>query len=236
MSRPDSTPASPRLSLIEIVQGLLERTYRMRPGVDDPARFIIGDVGYRRLYGAGGYGWRASSVGPDGARTLVRESREGLRVCIYLPDTLIRRLERRPPQHGLCDDNVDPFATLVEELDHLLVIAERSVQDREVSLFELELHANVSKHLVLSRFLAGRRVWLSERRRRWLRHHLFEKFEFTDADAEVRSRYREAARWAVRFLDRLRECRREIRIETLRGFHLASGPGKLRLIENMDRC
>jgi hypothetical protein len=37
-------------SLLERVQGLLERTYRMETGVDDIGRFVIGDEGYRRLY------------------------------------------------------------------------------------------------------------------------------------------------------------------------------------------
>ena len=61
-----------------------------------------------------------------GARTLVRETREGLRACIYYPDGMIRRLELFPPQRGLGDENVDAFADLVEELDHLLLLAERS--------------------------------------------------------------------------------------------------------------
>ena len=94
----------------------------------------------------------------SGARTLVRETDEGLRASIYYPDRLIRVLEQHPPQHGLCDANVDAFATLVEELDHFLMIVARARSGRPLTLFELELHANVSKHLVLSRFLAGAEV------------------------------------------------------------------------------
>jgi hypothetical protein len=219
-----------RSSLLEIVQGLLERTYRMRTGVEDPGRFVIGDRGYRRLYGLARPAESLHSEAWEGARTMVRETDEGLRACIYYPDTLIRQLERRPPQMGLCDDNVDPFAALVEELDHLLLIAERTARHQEVSLFELELHANVSKHFVLERFLAGRSKRLSERRRRWLRHHLFEKHEFCDANPDVRARYREAVRWAVRFIDALRGLGRDERIGSLREFHHAPAGIKLRMI------
>ena len=163
----------------------------------------------------------------------MRETHEGVRVCIYYPDGLIHRLELYPPQQGLGEENVEAFAALVEELDHLLLIAERSAQEREVTLFELELHANVSKHLVLSRFLAGDGSRLSERRRRWLRLHLFDMLRFTDADPEVRARYRDAARWAVRFIDALPEIQPSSRITTLRAFHRATIQEKVRLIRSI---
>ncbi len=39
------------VSLLEQVQGLLERTYAMAPGLVEAGRFVIGDNGYARLYG-----------------------------------------------------------------------------------------------------------------------------------------------------------------------------------------
>ena len=40
-------------SLLELVRGLLERTYDMRSGLDDLGPYLIGDEGYRRLYADG---------------------------------------------------------------------------------------------------------------------------------------------------------------------------------------
>jgi len=221
---------SHRGSLLEAVQGLLERTYRMRARVGDVAPFVIGDAGYRRLYAG------SEEIGsPSGrARTLVRETAEGVRVCIYYPDALVRRLERYPPQAGLCDDNVDSFATLVEELDHLLMIAERTAAARPVTLFELELHGNVSKHLVLSRFAAGRGgERLDAGRRMWLRRRLFENVNDAVSTASARERYRDAARWAVKFIDRLGALNGRRRLRVLRGFHAANARGKLNLIREL---
>jgi len=220
-------------SLLETVQGLLERTYSMRSGVRDVARFLVGDSGYRRFYGEGAS--VVSKVGTAGraSRLLVRDSADGVRASIYYPDALVRRLEVRPPQHGLCDVNVDAFAELVEELDHLLVVAERSLLGRPVSLFELELHANVSKQLVLERFLAGRTGRLDPRRRIWLRHHLFEKADYCDDDAEVRDRYRDAARWAIKLLDALSTLQPARRLRALRRFHRASARGKVSYITRL---
>lgn len=151
-------------SLLAAIQALLERTYGIPEGLIRAERFVIGDRGLRDLYRVR-TATEARSADEHGARTLVREIPDGARVCVYLPDALIRRLERFPPWHGVGEDNVDPFATLVEEVDHLLYVADRAAAGRPISLFELELHANVSKWLVVGRFVAGRRRQLTDRER-----------------------------------------------------------------------
>jgi len=231
------------LSLLEQVQRLLERTYRMRSGIADPGRFVIGDRGLREIYGTpadaeGIVAARSAAMVPPtcGARLLVRDGADGLRACLYYPDDLIERLERYPPSCGIGDENVDEFAVLVEELDHLLLLGERAAEGRPLSIFEMELHANVSKHLVLARFLAGSAGCLEPRHRRWLRFHLFDKSRFCDADPEVRQRYVEARLWAVRLLDALPALTVERRIAALRRFHRANGGGKLDLVRELDAC
>ena len=220
-------------SLIEAVQGLLERTYRMSRVVDDVGRFLIGDRGYRQLYDGREVIAGADPATGSAARTLVRETGSEVRACIYLPDALVETLEAHPPQRGLDELNVDAFAVLVEELDHLLCIAERAREGRAVTLFELELHANVSKHLVLSRFLAGARRALDPGRRTWLRFHLFHKGSLAGDHPEATRRYRDAARWALRLLDGLEGKTRDQRIETLRRFHGAPLERKLELIRGI---
>jgi len=209
------------VSLLDTIRGLLERSYRMETGLSALGSFVIGDRGYRSM----------SGQSEHGARTLVRETADGVRAAIYFPDELIRHLERYPPQRGIGDENVDEFATFVEEIDHLLVLADRHADGRPSTLFELELHANVSKHLVLSRFLAvAGKPSLSPDERLWLRHHLFDKNRYCDGDASVRSRYRDARRWAVRLLDALPRIGKRHRIEALRAFHAAGAADKLELI------
>jgi len=229
-----------RPSLLSVVQRLLERTYRMRSGIADPGRFVIGDRGLRLFFSVPGdasirqvVNSAPGSVRGQGARTLVRQTAEGIRACVYYPDDLIECLERFPPQRGVGEENVDAFATLVEELDHLLVLADRSRQHRPLTLFEMELHANVSKHLVLTRFAAGSRPRLDEATRCWLRHHLFDKVRFCDEDPRVRRRYRDAARWAVRLIDALPRIEVERRIDTLRRFHHAGTAEKTELIRRI---
>jgi hypothetical protein len=258
-------------SLLESLQALIERTYRMETGIADVGRFVIGDDGYRRFYGPGGrYGepaprvaggareaglgsgtgrtlaagasgpgggiGRSLGAGPSGpggrpapsscsARVLVHDSPGSTCAHLYYPDALIRVLEDHPPTMGLREENIDPFATFIEELDHLLLIAERSRLERPVSLLELELHANVTKYLVCYLFLESARrgargADLAAKHRVWLHWHLFEKALFTETEPDVRERYRAASRFAVRFLAQLEEVLDPgARLARLRGFH-----------------
>jgi len=215
-------------SLLEQLRGLIERTYGFESGLADLGRFVVGNAGYRRFYAGREAHTRVDSATAQ-ARTLVREVPGALRACIYYPDELIEALERQPPQQGLFDGNVDAFSTLVEELDHLLLLAWRKRQGRPVSLFELELQADVTKHLVLTYYLAAGRPHLEPRERAWLRHHLFDKGCFVDTDPDVAERYRQAARCAVKFIDGLPGRPRK-RLVALRRFHDADVAAKHQLI------
>jgi hypothetical protein len=204
-------------SLLETVSGLLTRTYAIEAPLEAIGRYVIGDAGLRLLYR--GSSQVVRSEGAAGARLLVRDEPGPVRACIYYPDGLIRALEARPPQRGVDETNVEPFAAFVEEIDHLLVTAERAYRRRRVTYLELELHANVSKYLVLGRFLAGASRHLTAGARVWLRHHLFERPVYVDPDPAIRDRYRDAARMSVRFLDALEAHPRGGRVEALRRFH-----------------
>ncbi len=218
--------------LLDTVHRLLARTYRIEAGLAELAPFVIGDLGYRLLYGSRPpTRWIGESA--CAARTLVREVGGAVHVRVYFPDALIRRLEQFPPQRGIGEPNVRAFATFVEEIDHLLLIAERARQERGVSLFELELHANVSQHLVLARFVAAADGAVGPAARGWLRRQLFDDTHDRRDEAPERARYREAVRQALRLIDALPALPPAERLPLLRRFHAADCAAKLELI---DRC
>jgi hypothetical protein len=227
--------------LLVQLKRLIERTYDLDTGLSDIAPFIIGDEGYERFYAGrpilqkveAGSARGASSA--QTARTLLREGDAGLRVALYYPDRLVENLERRDPARCLGDDNVDDFATLVEEIDHLLTIADRHRASASISLLELELHANVTKALTLETFVARMRgaARIASSDRIWVRHHLFDKNEYREEDPEVGARYRDAASLAVRYLDFLRDLPPADRPKELRLFHRRTHHEKLAQISRL---
>jgi hypothetical protein len=189
-----------RRPLILILKSIIERSYGMQPVIGDLTPFIIGDAGYRALYGET---TTDASNGTAGARLMVRQEGSTVRAAVYYPDALVRHLEQHDPRNGVGDDNIDAFAALVEELDHLLALASRAAEGRPVTLLEMECHADVTKYLLVLHFLGkqtGRRR-LSESHRCWARHHLFERY--AQEAGEEGARYRHAARLARRYVSRL---------------------------------
>ena len=206
----------PQAPLLPVLQSIIERTYGLEPLKGGVAPFLVGDAGLRALHRRDG---GAGDLEMGRPRLLLRRHPGGYRAVVYYPDALVRHLEVHDPRHGLDDANIDAFAMLVEELDHLLVVASRLAAGRGVRLVELEMHALVTKYLVvlhlLGRLTGRRRV--SEFHRLWARHHLFEKYA-AGPDGESR-RYLDAARLASRYVGWLDRLAAGTRRAELRRFH-----------------
>ena len=221
-----------RPPLLEQIRGLIDRSYDHSTGFLGPVeQYVLGDDGYRRLLADCRVVEQVGS-GADGARLLIRPDPAGrLRVSLYYPDRLIATLERHDPSRGLHAGNIDAFATFVEELDHLLLLASRARSGPPLTLLEMELHANVTKELVVRHYLARLR-----RRGRaavaWARYHLFEKHRFSDPDLAVRQRYEDATRYAVRYLHHLDALPPHRRVRALRRFTRMSQSQKLSTIRH----
>ncbi len=241
------------ISLLEQIKGLIERTYDLSTGIDDVSDYVIGDTGWKTLYAGtqvaehvararvteivGAAHTVQSDEGqpalPATARTLVRQDAGQVRLSLYYPDVLIDHLETHPPLRSLSEDNIDAFATFVEELDHLLHIAHRARQERNITLLELEWQANITKFQVIRHLLARRLAPRPAGREveQWARFHLFEKFDYADDGLEVARRYRDAVRLAVRTLNKMEALSARAHLSELRAFAHRSLAEKIRSIE-----
>lgn len=220
--------------LIDVVAGLLERTYDIDCSVIPLGRFVVGDAGVGRLLRQRAVRERIDHDG-QGARLLLREVAEGpgWGAALYLPNALIDHLERHDPRAALGVQNIDAFATLIEEIDHLVTFSDRVCRHGgEISLLELEWHAVLSQYLVLSHFaarLAGSSE-LSASQRTFLDEHLFHKRHYIADDVDLRERYREALRRGQQTIASWRRQPLDNRLRWLRLFHRASVQGKLALV------
>lgn len=217
-------------SLLDRVQALIESLYGLETGLGTAAPFVIGDRGLLELYASKRARGRDLQA-PGEPMLLVSGEARRPRVRLYYPDRLVSNLEKHPPDQGLHEHNLDDCAAFVEELDHLLLLAVAARTGRVVRAIELELHANVTKTLVLSLWLArslGLRR-LEPEHHAALRHELLERGDYAREEPEQRQRYRDARRHAVRFLRRLRGTTRKERPAMLRRFSHAPLPDKLAL-------
>ncbi|MEM7244389.1 MAG: hypothetical protein AAF533_03545 [Acidobacteriota bacterium] len=218
-------------SLLSQLGRVITATYGLtRPG-SPLETFVIGDRGLLTLH-ADHWAEGRDLSRPGEAMVLLREEDDDTLVSLYYPDALIENLERHDPRRGLCEENLRDFAVFVEELDHLLVLADASANGRQVAAVELELHANVTVVLTADLFHArslGLRR-LPEEESRALRTALLDCGDYEGEESSGwRQRYLDARRAAWRFLDRLFETPRGERHALLQRFSGAPLPEKLAL-------
>jgi hypothetical protein len=167
-------------------------------------------------------------------KLLIAESGGEAEVCLYLERELLERLERNDPLTRLDGNNLQDFLTAFEGVSHFTYYAWNAELDKSVTLFEMELQAEVDK------FVATTRLLLRQDRRLpgALHHWLFElpKLDSRLAGAEL-GRYRAANRYASKYCRRLapalaRGAQTQSLQRELRRFYRLSQPAKL---EHIDR-
>lgn len=167
-------------------------------------------------------------------KLLIAEGAGVAEVCLYLERHLLERLERSDPLTRLDGDNLEDFLTAFEGVSHFTYYAWNAELDKSVTLFEMELQAEVDK------FVATTLLLLRQDRRlpRGLHHWLF---ELPQLDARLGGdelgRYRDANRYAGKYCRRLapaiaRGAETEPLQRELRRFYRLSQPAKL---EHIDR-
>jgi hypothetical protein len=148
---------------------------------------------------------------------IVAQGREDCGVSLFLDPALLERLQRADPIIRLNESNVADYWTALEGVSHFVYFAWNAGHDKDVSLFELEMQAEIDKYV--ASYLLLRRQY-PERFPVELMRLLFER---TRIDPELagdrEGLYRAASHYAERFCRRLepglRGSRREIEQATL---------------------
>lgn len=213
-------------ALLRSFQRLLSAIYDIPVNVDI-ADFVITD---RRLLPA------MHRDTPTREQVLVASDDETMDISVYLDADLLDRLARANPFNTLNGDNVADCWTALEGVSHFLYLAWNAAHDRPVTLFELELQAEIDKYVSS--------VWLLRRQYPGrfpveLHHLLFERSRIDPTLARERiAMYEAASRYASRFCralsKRLDSSLTSVRIETvaeLRRFYRLNHQRKSRYIE-----
>ena len=141
-----------------------------------------------------------------GAKTLLAGTEESLlmaerddeiAVSLFLSASLLARLEKCDPLARLETTALSDLWTVVEGLSHFTCVVWKATEGRAVSLFELELQAEIDKFVSTAQLASEQgETGLSRNLHRWL----FDEVRFReDLDAAQRDRYRIANDFAARF-------------------------------------
>jgi hypothetical protein len=177
--------------LLRKLQTLLHDLYALEVayGVDD---FLITDAAFARALDKGGR--------DVDEKLLIAEVDGEAEVALYLERELLDRLTERDPLTRLDTDNLADFWAALEGVSHFTYYAWNAERDKNVTLFELELQAEVDKFVTTATLLKQQ----SGREPHELHAWLFDKPRFDSelSDAE-HERYRRANRYAGKYCRRL---------------------------------
>jgi hypothetical protein len=178
------------------LQALLGELYALDVGYR-VADFLTTDAGFARAVDRGGR--RVDE------KLLIAEAEGEAEVALYLEHELLERLGRHDPLVRLDADNLADFWSALEGVSHFVYYAYNAEREKSVTLFELELQAEVDKFVATTALLATQ----SGRAPRGLHGWLFDLPVLDERLNEAeRERYRLANRYAGKYCRRLVEALR----------------------------
>jgi hypothetical protein len=133
-------------------------------------------------------------------KLLIAESNGEADVALYLEQELLDRLAQRDPLTRLDGENLADFWSALEGVSHFTYYAWNAARDKSVSLFELELQAEIDKFVTTAKLLREQ----TGREPSGLHGWLFDSPTLAaELDDEERERYRRANRYAAKYCSRL---------------------------------
>ncbi|MDH5447188.1 MAG: hypothetical protein OEY52_16685 [Gammaproteobacteria bacterium] len=134
-------------------------------------------------------------------KLLLAQNDDQLDVALFLSKEIIGHLEANNPLESLNEENLHQFWVALEGISHFTYLTWNAQYDRQISLFELELQAEVDKFVMA--------IWLFSRQQDMLhpKHlitKLFIKLQFDSALTEHElNRYTLANQYAYRYCEKL---------------------------------
>lgn len=182
--------------MLSQLQSHLTSIYRVDPGYD-VKDFLITDPIIAGILGKG------SLIPETEESVLMQEDEDGLALAVFLDDAMLARLEDSNPLQELQVDQLADLWTVLEGISHFNYIAWRARKNRQVSLLELELQAEVDKFV--STFILAldqEDGELAVKLHGWL----FDNVRFNpNLNDDQRERYSTANNYAARFCYGLRK-------------------------------
>jgi hypothetical protein len=87
-------------------------------------------------------------------KLLVQQAGEDLAISLFLHQDILLKLQQDSPAEALHHGNFADFCTVTEGISHFVYLIWNACHDRSITLFELELQAEVDKYVMAAALLA----------------------------------------------------------------------------------
>ncbi len=213
--------------LSNTIKRIIENNYRIYSGIDNLSDFLIDDETYDLI--KSDYNILSEVSSGENAKVIIFEDGDDFLLGLYFSENFRRNFESdNPRKKGISGSNIYNFSVLTEEIDHLLMCSYKALNDKPVSLLELELQANISKYLIINTFLAfQQRTYpkVKDETKQAVKGLVFST-AFIEKKESINSRYKDAALYSREFIEDFEKIEsRYDRITRLRKFYRYS-PGK----------
>lgn len=215
-------------ALLRGLQRRLENIYGVRVG-QDVADFLITDADLARRLDRSGTAREAKE------KVLLSQDGDTVDIALYLDDGVVRRLHEDDPVRQLHEGNLEDFLLALEGISHFIYLVWHVAAERDVTLMELEMQAEVDKWVVSTLLLRAQRRDYAPAR---LRSALFDEPDFDHRLAPHELiRYRDANRYAGKYCQQLEHRYRHRRrghcmLDDLRHFWRLTHHAKIRHIDH----
>lgn len=172
-------------------------------------------------------------------KLLVHQHAEGLDVSLFLHEDLLHKLRHDNPSQTLHHGNLADFCTVTEGISHFIYLIWNAHHERSITLFELELQAEVDKYVLAAALLAEQ---LGGTLPYNLPHVLFDRPRFDhQLDHDEYRRYRLANAYARHYCHNLHRSLlglgdSVLLTRELRRFYRLLHHKKIQRISNLPRC
>ena len=178
-----------------------------------------------------------SDTFPSKEKLLIAEHDQGLDLSLYISADILGHLDDSHPVELISQGKYSEFCLLLEGVSHFLYLVWNAGHYRQVTLFEMELQAEIDKFILLRSFCSDENhVHEATRIREWL----FEKHDFNDRlSSDELERYEQASYYAGKYCKglqqnyRLSESNKNL-LNELRRFYRFSRTDKLRYINHLN--
>lgn len=180
--------------MLDKLQQQLEQIYEVNTCLQ-VSRFLITDPALAEHYDT------SQNARATDEKLLIAHTDDGIDVALYLHDNIVKHLEEHDPLESLNDGNLHEFWVALEGISHFIYLAWNARYDRQISLFELELQAEVDKFITAVLLFSQQRDMPHPRS---LLVKLFIRLQFDSAlDGAELMRYSMANQYAYRYCEKL---------------------------------